>query len=139
MAKKHFGKFLAGAALGAGLGVLFAPKSGKESRKDLANKINELIDYLKTIDADDVKEYVEEKISQIKSELKDLDKEKALKVAKEKGKELLDKCDDLVDYAKEKGTPYLKKAANDVREKTISVLEDTIKKLESNNKKTTKK
>ena len=139
MAKKHFGKFLAGAALGAGLGVLFAPKSGKESRKDLANKINELIDYLKTIDADDVKEYVEEKISQIKSELKDLDKEKALKVAKEKGKELLDKCDDLVDYAKEKGTPYLKKAANDVREKTISVLEDTIKKLESSNKKTTKK
>lgn len=139
MAKKHFGKFLAGAALGAGLGVLFAPKSGKESRKDLASKINELIDYLKTIDADDVKEYVEEKISQIKSELKDLDKEKALKVAKEKGKELLDKCDDLVDYAKEKGTPYLKKAANDVREKTISVLEDTIKKLESNNKKTTKK
>ena len=135
MAKKHFGKFLAGAALGAGLGVLFAPKSGKESRKDLASKINELIDYLKTIDADDVKEYVEEKISQIKSELKDLDKEKALKVAKEKGKELLDKCDDLVDYAKEKGTPYLKKAANDVREKTISVLEDTIKKLESNNKK----
>ena len=139
MAKKHFGKFLAGAALGAGLGVLFAPKSGKESRKDLASKINELIDYLKTIDANDVKEYVEEKISQIKSELKDLDKEKALKVAKEKGKELLDKCDDLVDYAKEKGTPYLKKAASDVREKTISVLEDTIKKLESSNKKTTKK
>ena len=34
--KSGFGKFLAGAAIGAGLGVLFAPKSGKETRKDIA-------------------------------------------------------------------------------------------------------
>ena len=29
------GKFLAGAAVGAGLGILFAPKSGKETREDI--------------------------------------------------------------------------------------------------------
>ena len=33
--KSGFGKFLAGAALGAGLGILFAPKSGKDTRKEL--------------------------------------------------------------------------------------------------------
>ena len=35
--KSGFGKFLAGAAIGAGLGVLFAPKSGKETRKDFSS------------------------------------------------------------------------------------------------------
>ena len=29
------GKFLAGAAIGVGLGILFAPKSGAETRKEL--------------------------------------------------------------------------------------------------------
>ncbi len=130
MGKKHFGKFLAGAVVGAGLGVLFAPKSGKETRKDLANKFNEIIDYVKTLDKEDVKKYVEEKIDQIKEELSNLDKEKVLSAAKKKGKELLNKCDELVDYAVSKGTPYLEKAADEIRNKTINVLEDTISKLE---------
>ena len=30
-----FGTFLAGAAIGVGLGVLFAPKAGSETRKEL--------------------------------------------------------------------------------------------------------
>ena len=33
MSKKGLGKFVLGAAIGAGLGVLFAPRSGKETRK----------------------------------------------------------------------------------------------------------
>ena len=32
--KKGLGKLIAGMAIGAGLGVLFAPKSGKETRKE---------------------------------------------------------------------------------------------------------
>ena len=43
MSKKGFGKFLAGAAIGATLGVLFAPKAGSETRQELAEKIKELI------------------------------------------------------------------------------------------------
>ena len=37
--KNGLGKFLAGAAIGAGLGLLFAPKKGSELRKDLKNKL----------------------------------------------------------------------------------------------------
>ena len=35
MSKKGFGKFLAGASLGAGLALLFAPKKGSETRQEL--------------------------------------------------------------------------------------------------------
>ena len=38
--KAGFGKFLAGAAIGAGLGILFAPKKGSETRAALKIKID---------------------------------------------------------------------------------------------------
>ena len=42
MKKNNLGTLLAGAAIGAGLGVLFAPKKGSETRKLLGEKIDEL-------------------------------------------------------------------------------------------------
>ena len=45
--KKGCGKFVLGAALGAGLGVLFAPKAGSETRKELKAKIDDLLAKLK--------------------------------------------------------------------------------------------
>lgn len=128
--KSGFGKFLTGALVGAGLGMLFAPKSGKELRKDLKEKLDELIQKAKDIDVNEVKENIENKVEEIKMELADLDKEKVLKIAKKKAEEIKDKATALVEYAKEKGTPVLESLAASAREKAIKVTKDVLKKLE---------
>lgn len=123
-------KFLTGAAVGAGLGLLFAPKEGSQTRKELKAKIDEMIANLKEVDKEEVKETVEAKIEQIKLELADLDKEKVLKIAKSKAKDIADLTDELVDYVVKKGTPVLESAATSIREKAIVVTKDVLKRLE---------
>ena len=130
MSKKGWGKFVVGAGIGAGLGILFAPKKGSETRKELKEKADELINKAKDIKLEDVKEQIEKKIDEIKNEINDLDKEKVLKIAKEKGNQIKDKASELVTLAKEKGTPILRDAALEVKEKAISVAKETIEKLE---------
>ena len=133
--KSGIGKFVAGAAIGAGLGILFAPKSGKETRRDLKKKFDELIAKAKEIDMNEVRDNIEKKIEEIKKGIAELDKEKALAIAKEQAKKIKGKCDDLVKYAKEKGTPILEKSAQAVKDKTIEVLENTLEKLKADEKK----
>ena len=52
-------------------------------------------------------------------------------IAKEKGEVLKKKAQELVDLAIEKGTPVLRDAAEDVRQKAILVTKDVLKKLEN--------
>lgn len=128
--RKTVATLAAGAAIGAGLGMLFAPKKGSETRTDLKKKLDELVGKVKEIDLDDVKDDFFSKVDSIKKELDDLDKEKALKIAKKKGAELKKKSEELVELAKEKGTPVLENVANEVRDKAVIVVKDVLKKLE---------
>ena len=129
--KKGLGKLFAGVAIGAGLGVLFAPKKGSETRKDLMNKFDELKLKARDIDIDEVRDNIDEKIENIKVELADLDKEKVLKIAKKKASQIRDMAEELVDYAVEKGTPVLEKAATAARNKAIDVTKEILEKLEN--------
>ena len=128
--RKTVATLAAGAAIGAGLGMLFAPKKGSETRTDLKKKLDELVGKVKEIDLDDVKDDFFSKVDSIKKELDDLDKEKALKISKKKGAELKKKSEELVELAKEKGTPVLENVANEVRDKAVIVVKDVLKKLE---------
>lgn len=129
--KNGLGKFLAGAAIGAGLGLLFAPKKGSELRKNLKNKLDEIVGKAKEIDVEEVKNEFFQKVDEVKKGLEDLDKEKVLKIAKKKGEELKEKSEELLALAKEKGTPVLEKVANEVRDKAILVVKEVLEKLES--------
>lgn len=133
--KKGLGKFIGGALIGAGLGVLFAPKKGSETRTMLKAKLDELVEQVKNIDVDEVKKEFDLKVNEIRMELVDLDKEKALDIAKEKANDLKIKSQELYDLAVEKGTPVLKKTAKDVLENVVKVSKDTIKKLDGKEEK----
>ncbi len=129
--KKGLGKFAVGALVGAGVGILFAPKKGSETREDLKKEFKKLMDHVKSIDIDEVREDFQKKIEDLEAELTDLDKEKVLKIAKKKGEQIKQKAEDLVNYAVAKGTPVLENAANEVRLKAIEVTKDVLKKLEN--------
>lgn len=129
--RKSFGKFLLGAGIGAGLGILFAPKTGKETRKELKDAFDDFVEKLKNVDSDEVKETIEIKLKELKKEIVELDKEKALKIAKEKSAVIKVKAEDLVELAKEKGTPVLKKTAEELRQAAIKTTKEVLDKLEA--------
>lgn len=135
MSKKGgFGKFIFGAGIGAGLALLFAPKKGSETRRELKIKLDELWSKAKEVDVEELKLEFQAKVEEIKLELNDLDKEKVLKIAKEKGEILKTKAEELLSLAKEKGTPVLESVAKEVREKVVIVLKEVTKKLEESEK-----
>lgn len=128
---KGLGKLLVGLGIGAGIGMLFAPKSGDETRKDLKKEIDNFVSSLKEVDVNEVKDEFLNRVEDIRNELEDLDKEKALKIAKDKSNQLKKKVDELVSLAKEKGTPVVESSAEALRLKAINVTKGVLKKLEN--------
>ncbi len=134
MSKKGFGKFLGGLAIGAGLGILFAPDKGENTRKILKKKLDELLKRAKEIDIDEVKDELLYKVETLQAELASLDKEKVKEMALKKAKEIKEKAEDLYKYAIEKGTPVVEKAADDVRRQALKVVKDVESKLDKKEK-----
>lgn len=134
MSKRGFGKFLGGVALGAGLGLLFAPDKGENTRKVLAKKIEELLNKVKEIDAEEVKDELLYKAETLQAELASLDKEKAKEIALKKATDIKEKAEELYKYAIEKGTPVVENAADEVRKQALKVVKEIQKKLEEKSK-----
>ena len=133
------GHFLLGAGLGIGIGMLFAPKSGKENREALSKKVKELVEKAKEIDVEEVKNAIIIKAQEFERTLKELDKETAKQLIIDKSNELKIKAQELFDVAVEKGTPVVQKAAKEIKEKTAIVLRNTADKIDVHETKTTRK
>ncbi|MFI3260320.1 MAG: YtxH domain-containing protein [bacterium] len=128
------GKYVIGALVGASVALLFAPKSGKELRADLKNKMEEVIEDVKNLDMKEVKESILDKINEIEEDIKNFDKEKLVDGAKEKAKEIEKKTALLVKEAEKAARPKLIKLTNEVKKKTIKTLNAAIDKLEEDTK-----
>lgn len=128
--KSGIGKFALGAGLGAGLALLFAPKKGSDLRKDIKKKFDDFMKDVDDLTVSEIKEEFTKKVDEIKKGIEELDKETVVKVAKKKGEELKTKAGELVDLAKEKGTPVLEGVAEDLKEKTLAVAKEVVEKLE---------
>ena len=129
MKQSKLGALVAGIGIGAAAGLLLAPKSGEETRKDIQKKAKQIGKKVKDIDLNQVKEDLVKEFDKFKNEMKDMDKEKAMKFAKEQGTKLLDKCEDLITMAKEKSAPMIEKTGKDIKKKLSEMLADASEKL----------
>ena len=133
--KCGFGKFVFGVGVGVGLGLLFAPQEGSKTRRELKIKLDELVDRIKEIDPEDVKADILQKVEELRMELSDLDKEKALAIAKSQAKKVGKKAEELAVYAKEKGTPVVEAAAEKVKSTTLKAAKEVVNRLEESESK----
>jgi len=129
--RKRRGGLIAGLLIGAGLGVLFAPKKGSETRAELKEKCNELYEKLKEVEFSDIKVNIENKLSDLQQELKNLDGEKIGAVCRSQARKIKAKAEELYELAVQKSSPVLQKAADDVRQKAAELLHNAADKIDA--------
>lgn len=127
---KTVGVATLGAAVGAGLGIMFAPKKGSETREDLKKAINDLKSKIKNINIKETKKSLEDKVSKLEEDIESLYEEDILGNVKKKSKEILHNIEDLMKISKEKGEDMIEETIFNLKTKAIEVTEDIQNKLE---------
>ena len=134
MSKRGMGKFLVGAGIGAAITALFTTEKGKEYQAKISSMCEEMIKKVRELDSNEVKENIENKIADIKTELAELDKEKVKEKAKKLAKDIEVKTKELAKYAKEKGTPVMEEMAENLRVEAVKATKAVLNKLEKSKK-----
>lgn len=106
--RSGFGYFLLGLGIGVAAGMLWAPRSGEESRQYLADKAGEGADYLKAR-AEEGKEYFRQRSEDLKGSASDL---------VEKGKSTVARHKDNLSAAVEAGKQAYRDAVSDIKTTT---------------------
>ena len=121
--------FLAGTAVGAVLGLTFAPKSGKEIRTDISKQAKKLTKKVNNIDLDDIREFVVEKSADIEKKISKLSKQKVLKEAKKLAKEIEKDLANLYDSVKDISEDVMQDSVYKLKEKATNTIERVLNKL----------
>lgn len=129
MSQGRFRSFFTGALVGAGLGILLAPKEGSETRNNLKKSFSLLVDTIKDIDVEESKAILFNKVTEIKEELSSIHSDLAKETAKEKVEIITEKCNELVSDAREIGAPVVEKVALEVKSGAVHLLEDFLEEL----------
>jgi len=131
MAKGGLKDVLLGVGVGVCIGALLTPRTGEENRKLLKEKAQGAIKKAKSVDYEALKEKLYDDFYNLKDELANMDKEKAIALAKEKGAEIEAKADKIIASAIENGKPKVEKALVELKKKVAVVLKDLSEKLDA--------
>ena len=127
MSKSGLGKFIIGACIGVGIGLLVASKPGKETREDIKKKFKELEDKFRELDINDLKDGAIEKLEILKEKIANLDSDQIADFTKEKIGDIKDGLVDLTKSVKKKSVPVIKRIVDDISEKLDSINESVEK------------
>ena len=127
---RNLGNFILGLGIGVGVGMLLSPNTGEENRRIVKEKATELTNKIKDIDLNEVKDNLVNSYEKLKEELKDMDAEKAKRIAKEKIADLTDKANELLAAAKEKADPVIEKETKALKNNLKKMLNNMADKLE---------
>lgn len=122
MSKKGFSKFLVGTAIGIGIGLLVAKKSGKETRDELKLKFKELEEKFESLKPEDLKDGAINKFEELKIKIASLDKESVEEFTLEKVNDIKESLSSLAKYVKKKSAPLVRKLTDE-----ISIIIDDMK------------
>ena len=127
MSKSGLGKFIIGACIGVGIGLLVASKPGKETREDIKKKFKELEDKFRELDINDLKDGAIEKLETLKEKIANLDSDQIADFTKEKIGDIKDGLVDLTKSVKKQSVPVIKRIVDDISEKLDSINESVEK------------
>ena len=107
MSKSGLGKFIIGACIGVGIGLLVASKPGKETREDIKKKFKELEDKFRELDMTELKDGAIEKLDVLKDKIANLDSDQVADFTKEKISDIKKGLSDLAKSVKKKSKNIL--------------------------------
>ncbi len=132
--KKGTGKVLAamgaGAIIGAGAGILFAPRKGSDTRKKIKESFVNLKDKLSNISEEDVQEFIEKKLDEIDREINTLELMNNYKQARRQAKKVIKKINKLISYTAKKKLDGFEDLIEDLRERAEDISEEILTNLE---------
>ena len=123
MSKGGLGKFIVGACIGLGIGLLIATKPGKETREDIKKKFKELEEKFRSLDLTELKEGAIDKLEVLKEKISNLDSDKITDFTKEKISDIKEGLKDLSKSVKKKSIPVIKRIVDDIADR-LDTLEE---------------
>ena len=128
--KTGLGKLFTGIAIGTGLGVLFAPRKGSETREKIKLTFVNLKNKVSKIEEEDIKYYIEKKLNEIDDDIEVLEGTLEFKKAKKQAKKVIKKINKLIDYTTKKGYDEFEDLITDLKEKASEISEEILTNLE---------